>query len=524
MAVAAPNQTRLRILSSILHLESFTVAELCLHAGLEPSMVYRELSELQQQGVLTSAVEKQETAPRHRPAKRYELSDDPETRAKLEEQVGSFLPEFEDAQSNRHLKKAQETLNRLGFEFLTLDLETLDAAHFDRWEKKSKERFREAQKELKRATWESETDFSEEPASDHPVLLASRLYQGLEARFNDQVRRERSRRESEAARKRWAVIFTEALRTAFPAAGTAASSWAHFSWLDDRANLEKVFVLSQQIKKRIDKYCGSHSRQLELFRPFVSSFELDVRGAESKPDILAVLAKHGIAYGASAAEPLALVRGLTAKSDDYRLFFDKANLAQMADLGEEAYQSWTVYLSKKPAPETEDLRQPVVARIRADRWSADGYRKAVQAITIQCKASVAVLSETPFEEHEGHAMALKLYNPVRDKSEPQTELISIADSLVQNKRLYLASTEAEQAVVLGLFLFACAAWFRTRLDDRKAWELAREIAPTERIVKVEFFREADEATRAQAKRILTASLSAELVGESDKQRSKPSDT
>ena len=47
MSVAAPNQTHLKILASVLQLESFTIAELCLHAGLERSMVYRELAALQ---------------------------------------------------------------------------------------------------------------------------------------------------------------------------------------------------------------------------------------------------------------------------------------------------------------------------------------------------------------------------------------------------------------------------------------------------------------------------------------------
>jgi hypothetical protein len=51
------------------------------------------------------------------------------------------------------------------------------------------------------------------------------------------------------------------------------------------------------------------------------------------------------------------------------------------------------------------------------------------------------------------------------------------------------------------------------MEKRKAWEFAAKITPTERIVKVEFFRGATAASRLHAEKILTSSsLSAELVG------------
>jgi hypothetical protein len=515
MAVAAPNQTRLKILASVLRLESFTVAELCLHAGLERSMVYRELSELQQQGMLTSnsAIGEGEAGPRHRPPKRYELSSDAKMRERLEAELGSFLPNFEDAKSNRHLKKAQEVLNLLGVELLGTGVETLDDTKLNIWEERWKGRFEEAQKELRRATWESETDFSEAGASDHPIMLASRLYEGLELRVTEQLRAERSRRESEAARKKWGNIFTSALRAAIPKAAAASSPTFYSVYVDDFVDFGKISTkLSRKIKEEIESSRDLRSRRFNVFLPYVSSYELDVRGAESESEFVAILAKHGIAYGSSAEEPLALVRGLVAKSKDYRLFFDEANLAQLAEQPEEAYNSWSEYLSKKPSPEAEDIEKPVVARISAERWSADAYRRAVEAITKQCKASVAVLSETPFEQNEGYAIELKLYNPVRDRSEEQAALISIGDPLLQNKRLYLATTEADLPVVLGLPSFACAAWFRSRVGQRKAWDLAGTVKPTERVVKVEFFRGATAAARAEAERVLTDSLSAELVG------------
>lgn len=514
MSVAAPNQTHLKILASVLHLESFTIAELCLHAGLERSMVYRELAALQDRGVLTSnsSLAEGESRPRHCPPKRYELSPDPQRREQLEAELGSFLPDFEDPQSNRHLRRAQEVLSLVSVDLLAVRMEDIGDAKLDTWEEELKRRLEEAQKELQRATWESETDFSEGDVSSHPITLASRLYDGLQARFGELVHQERSRRQAEAARKNWADIFTSALRTALPRVSAAGSSWATPVFLADLVNFQKVSaILSQEIHESIEGSWKSWSKDPDLLRPFFSSFELDVREAASKPDFLAVLAKHGIAYGSSAEEPLAFVRELKSQSADYRLIFDESVLAHLAEQPAEAYKSWIEYLSKKPALESEGFEQPVVGRISAERWSPDAYRQAVQTITKHCKASVAVLSETPFGENEGFAVALKLYNPVRDKSEQQTPLIPIGDPLVQAKRLYVITTEAEQPTMLGLPSFACAAWFRRRVGERRAWDLAGTVEPTERIVKVEFFRGATAEARIEVERVLVDSLSAELI-------------
>ncbi len=515
MAVAAPNQTRLRILASILRLESFTVVDLCLHAGLQRSMVYRELAELQEREVLTSnsSVTEGESGPRHRPPKRYELSPDPKKRELLESELGSFLPDFEDPQSNRHLKRAQELLNLGSADLLSTPFEGFDDARLDDWEERLKRRFEEAHKELRRATWESETDFSEAEASDHPIMVATRLCESFDARLQQQIGQERARRESEAARKNWGSIFTSALRAVIPMASAVASAGAYSVFLDDNVlNFEKISAtLSQKIKERIESGGDARTIQFDMLLPFLSSFELDVREAGSESEFLAVFAKYGIVYGNSAEEPLAFVRRLKGKSDDYRLLFDEANLAHLAERPEEAFKSWSEYLSKKPTSEMEFFEQPVVARIPAERWSTDKYRQAVRTITRHCKASVAALSETPFDQNEGYAIELKLYNPVRDKSGQQTPLISIGDPLVQAKRLYVITTEAEQPMVLGLPSFACAAWFRSRVGERRAWELADTVKPTERIVKVEFFRDATAASRVEVERVLTDALSADLV-------------
>jgi hypothetical protein len=515
MAVAAPNQTHLKILGSVLRLESFTVAELCLHAGLERSMVYRELAELQKRGFLTSdsSVGEGESRPPHCPPKRYELSADLQKRKALESELGSFFPESEqDPQSNPHLRQAQEALNLLSVEVLETSLETIEGSRLDHWETGLARRFEEAQTELRRAMWESETDFSEADVSGHPIMLANRLYESLHGRFTKQVRQERARRVSETARREWGSILTSALRATVPVASAAAAAAALYTFNFDTEIAKTWAALSENIKEHMGSIAKARlSVHGDMLSPFVSSLELDMKMAATEPDFLAILAKQGIKYANSAEEPLALVRELKSKTEDYRLLFDQANLAQLADRHDEAYYCWREYLSKKPVPDKESSEQPIVGRIPAERWSSDAYRQAVQRLRVECKASVAALSETPFDENEGYAVELKLYNPVRDKTEQQTTFISIGDTLVQAKRLYMITTEAEQPTVLGLPSFACAAWFRSRVGERRAWDLADTVKPTERIVKVEFFRDATADSRVAAERVLTDSLSAELV-------------
>jgi len=120
---------------------------------------------------------------------------------------------------------------------------------------------------------------------------------------------------------------------------------------------------------------------------------------------------------------------LASETDDYRLLFNEANLAQLADQTSEAYDSWVQYLAKRwSGPEVEKLVQTLVVRVAAERWSAEGYREAVREISMQCQASVSALSETPFEQNEGYAVELQLYNPRHEKSEKESALIPIAEA------------------------------------------------------------------------------------------------
>ncbi len=254
--VAAPNQTRLKIRAAVLRLESFTVAELCLHTGLSPSMVYRELAELQRTGNLesNSVVAVGEAGPRHRPSKRYQLSPDPEKRRELEKDLASFIPEFEDPKSNQHFKRAQDVLNGLSLRLLNAGLADLNDTELGRWESELNESFAAVNRELRRAAWESETDFAEEGSSDHPIMIATRLHESLEKRFQEKLRVERNRRESEAVRVTWSDMISSALRTALPAATLAPAGAAGAALLQDVVNLSTVSAkLSRAIKRQVER-------------------------------------------------------------------------------------------------------------------------------------------------------------------------------------------------------------------------------------------------------------------------------
>ena len=341
--VAAPNQTRLKILASVLRLEKFTVNELCLHAGLAPSMVYRELGDLQDEKILSSTSIRSEgkTGPRHRPPNLYELSPDPVARKRLTEELGSFLPDFEDPNLNRHLIRAQQVLNDLSVlltEPLKKPRESMKATELDSWEGALQERLAEAKKELQRATWESDTDLSEEGTANHPVVGATRVYESLEGQFRMQVLKERERQKSEALRAAWGELFSNAARVVVPALSRMVAEKLGnivVTKISDQFSL----ALKQQLDERWDL-------KSEMF-PFLSSVQLDLREVHSGAQLLGALAKHAIAYGSSPEEPLVFMRELASETKDFRLLFNEANLAQLAHDPEDAYKSWSCYLDRK---------------------------------------------------------------------------------------------------------------------------------------------------------------------------------
>lgn len=113
------NQTRLRVLASVLTLETFTVSELFHHAGVEPSQVYRILATLQEDGntrFLDGAGRGGPTSTASS-TKRYCLREQTDVRERLERELNSFLPDGEGAGESRQLARARQKLRSVLIRF-----------------------------------------------------------------------------------------------------------------------------------------------------------------------------------------------------------------------------------------------------------------------------------------------------------------------------------------------------------------------------------------------------------------------
>jgi hypothetical protein len=515
MAIAAPNQTRLKILSSVLQLKEFTVAELCLHAGLERTQVYRELAELQKEKVLRSdsVGHEGENAPRHRPTKLYELNPDPKIIEELENDLGLFFPQS-DPNSNRHLKRAKAALDSMSREFLATVFSSLEGNALNNWQTDLENRFREVQRWLELASFESEVDFSEGDHSTHPILEALDTFRTLKARFLQQIGEEQNRRKRNEVRKRWSDVISTFLPSLIPteSIAMAATSRASFAIIDDvvkSSGISTYFV--DELKKIAD---GNHLVSgilIDDLEPYINSLQLDLREVRSGEDLLAALSKNWISYGNQVEPAWLCTEALAASSKDYRLIFNEANLAQLAQESAKAYASWAKYLSIRK-PRTNTSQQTLIARVQGHDWSREGYEEAVRVITKECEASVSAFSEMSFDREEEFAVEPKLYNPLYDESERESPLIPIAQPLAKDARLHVLTSEATKPVIVGLPVVARAGIYHCRVPKHDAWRLATEASDDERIVKVDFFRGAAPEIRMRAENVLNTNLCAHVVG------------
>jgi predicted ArsR family transcriptional regulator len=510
MANAAPNQTRLKILASVLHLEQFTVADLCHHAGIERSQAYRILSDLQEEKVLKSskALWEGEVAPRHRPSKRYVLTEDLGVRERIELELNSFLPASEDAHENRQLLRAQSTLRALSMELVSTTFVEMDLAALQSWEAKFEEQLQEVQRVLKRAFWESETDFSEGDHSNHPIIKTRHEFKTLESRFHELVRTENARISAQNARISWSNIFSTAVSALVPALNFASSPVSD-ELLKSAFKLSAMLIreLAKKPKSKEEWLAASHDALLR----YLSSWELDLRDAQSSADAVAALAKNCIVYGQHADIAYQLCLRLVAQNKDYRSIFNVANLAHLAKKPEEAYESWSRYQELLNRLRNQCATPPLVARIPGDAWSAAAYEEAVQLITRDCQASVSAFSEMPFEKPEQAEIEPKLYNPLFEDGKDESPYISIGEVLGQQKRIYVVTSEVQRPVVVGLPRMVRANLFYCGIPERDAWDLSKESTEDERIIKVDWFRTATQRNRDVAQDILTSKLSAAIV-------------
>ena len=106
----------------------------------------------------------------------------------------------------------------------------------------------------------------------------------------------------------------------------------------------------------------------------------------------------------------------------------------------------------------------------------------------------------------------KLYNPLYDESESESQLIPIAQPLARDARLHVLTSQATKPVIVGLPVVARAGIYHCRVEKRDAWKLATEASEDERIVKVDFFRGAPPEMRLRAENALKTNLCAHVVG------------
>jgi hypothetical protein len=516
MPVAAPNQTSTKILSSILQLKQFTVAELCLHAGLERTQVYRELADLQEREVLRSNPIRNEgaTAPRHRPTKLYELTSDQGLLDELEKQLASFFPES-DPNSNRHLKRAKSELESIGNLALETAIALLDGNGLERWQEDLENRFSEVKRRLELASWESEVDFSEGDHSEHPIVLALRSFEALHSKFLEQIREakeEQSRRKRAIIRSSWTDVVSSFLPSLSPIA-TVVAARASRAMIDDVVRRSGISTFFAEELKRLAE-TNPHvvpGIMIDDLEPYINSLQLDFREVHSRAEFLAALSKNWISYGNKVEPAWLCTQALAASSKDYRLIFNEANLAQLAQESAKAYASWARFLAIRK-PKTNTSEQTLIAQVQGKDWSLNAYEEAVRIITKECEASVSAFSETPFEREEEFAIEPKLYNPLYNETERESPLIPIAEPLAPDTRLHVLTAEATKPLIVGLPVVARAGILRCRMSQREAWRLAKEAPNDQRIVKVDFFRGAAPEIRLRAENILRTNLDAHVCG------------
>jgi hypothetical protein len=504
--VVNANETKIKILCAVLQLERFTIADLCLHTGLQPPQVYREIADLQNRELLSSStlVKPGEALPPHRARKLYRLNPEPENRAALQEEVNQFLPAGFNlgvsSVSSAHLEKAQQTLSWLTEQVLGASSASLRDENLERWQTELQARFEEAGQALTRATWESELDFSEQGTSNHPIAVATRLHRTLSERFAELIRTERARRERAAAAADWSKalprIAREALKIAVPAAAALSLPSAISAVVAAVAVGEMYKMLRRQPEK--GRFEGSLYEQ--KLQSLGASLQRDLSYAGTKSDVLAALAKHFIAYGGNAGAPLKCLRQLNRETErNARLQFDQANLALLQNNIDEAHGCWIAYRNLQRAPALPSL----ISKMAASSWSDSAYHDAVREINKRYAASVTALSQTPFSAQDAQSIGPRLFNPLYGKSDREPEYIPISENFGADLSMHVAGSGGELIIDPGVPKLICADLLcESGLDIELAWKTAMSVEPDERIINVEFVQRADDKLRHETQHIL----------------------
>jgi len=92
-------------------------------------------------------------------------------------------------------------------------------------------------------------------------------------------------------------------------------------------------------------------------------------------------------------------------------------------------------------------------------------------------------------------------------------MIPVAEQLAQDGTMYVITTEADHPMIVGVPRLFRANLFVCVMSSNDAWQLAAVSAKDERIIKVDLFRSVTAAHRSLIEKVLTAKLSAVMVGD-----------
>jgi len=498
------NETRIKILCAVQQLERFTIADLCLHTGLEPSQVYREIADLQKREILTSAAVMRagEAAPAHRAPKLYRLASEPEKRATLQEEVERFLPTgLNPAAPSAHLERAQGALSLITEELLEASLSRFSGTQLDQWESELGSRLEEAGQALKRATWESELDFSEESNSRHPLAVAVRLHRTLSDRFQELARAERDRRERAAAESDWSRALPQFARAAMKMVVPATAALGVSIGLNPAVSAVVAAVTVKFLEKQMEQGALKGSLYEQTLNWLGASLKRDLSSADSKAGVLAALAKHFITYSDNPEAALKYLRQLHRQKSDYRLDFDQANLELLQHKIEGAQEYWTAYRNHRQA-----LAAPpplVVGRMTAKNWSDPAYRDTIQEISKRYPAAISALSQSAFGAQEDKILRPRLFNPLYGKNDREPEYVPLSENASSDLILHVTRPSGETLVTAGVPKLVWADLFcESGRALEEAWGAAMRVKPDDRILRIEFIESPNSTVRQETERIL----------------------
>ena len=184
-------ELKMRLWTSMLDLEAFTVAELAEHAGVEQSQTYSELATLQKQGILLA--ESIQSAARHRPLNIYRVTGDSKLRQEfLDIYLAPRLLLSRKAASgslreSEASRQAHVLLDEIDVEICQLELQPYVSSwhlpkNIDGQVKEIRVKLGKARSYLETAIYEFGLEDDKTAAPDHPVMIDAKRFRHFSSR------------------------------------------------------------------------------------------------------------------------------------------------------------------------------------------------------------------------------------------------------------------------------------------------------------------------------------------------------